>query len=149
MIPTSLIVGPIIMVGSDLLARILTPSELPVGMVTAFIGAPLLIALVRRKGAAEFDTIAELGFVQFPPVAQLQAQGFFASVPVEKVTSLDSQVAVFSPIGMPLSQLQNDALLNSLPVVRDGRAIELAEDDPAAQAMAAGTYADVLSELHK
>ena len=52
-IPTSLIVGPIIMVGSDLIARILTPSELPVGMVTAFIGAPLLIALVRRKGAAE------------------------------------------------------------------------------------------------
>ena len=90
-------------------------------------------------GDARFDTIAELGFVQFPPVAQLQAQGFFASVPVEKVTSLDSQVAVFSPIGMPLSQLQNDALLNSLPVVRDGRAIELAEDDPAAQAMAAGT----------
>ncbi|ROZ99333.1 ABC transporter substrate-binding protein [Gordonia sp. OPL2] len=90
-------------------------------------------------GDARFDTIAELGFVQYPPVAQLQAQGFFAAVPVEKVTALDGQVAVFAPIGMPLSQLQNDNLINSLPVTRDGRAIELAETDPIVQAMSAGT----------
>jgi iron complex transport system substrate-binding protein len=90
-------------------------------------------------GDARFDTIAELGFVEFGPVKSLQAQGFFASVPVEKVSSLDSQVAVFSTIGMPLADLQNDNLINSLPVVRDGRAIELGETDPIAQAMSAGT----------
>ncbi|GAA3703938.1 ABC transporter substrate-binding protein [Gordonia hankookensis] len=90
-------------------------------------------------GDARFDTIAELGFIQFPPVAQLRAQGFFASVPVEKVSSLDSQVAVFAPIGMPLAQLQDDNLINSLPVTRDGRAVELAETDPIVQGMSAGT----------
>lgn len=90
-------------------------------------------------GDARFDTIAELGFVEFPPVNALQAQGFFAAVPVEKVASLNAQVAVFSTIGLPLSDLQNDNLINSLSVVRDGRAIELAETDPIAQAMSAGT----------
>lgn len=53
LLPVSVVVGPIVMVGSDLLARVLTPSELPVGMVTAFIGAPVLIALVRRKRVSE------------------------------------------------------------------------------------------------
>lgn len=48
-LPVSVLVGPIVMVGSDLIARVATPGELPVGMVTAFIGAPVLIALVRRK----------------------------------------------------------------------------------------------------
>ncbi|MGV9710698.1 ABC transporter substrate-binding protein [Gordonia sp. NPDC003424] len=90
-------------------------------------------------GDARFDTIAELGFVEFPPVKDLQAQGFFATVPVEKVSALDAQVAVFSTIGMPLSALQSDNLINSLPVTRDGRAIEMGETDPIAQAMSAGT----------
>ncbi|AZG44492.1 ABC transporter substrate-binding protein [Gordonia insulae] len=90
-------------------------------------------------GDARFDTFAELGFVQYPPVASLQAQGFFAAVPVEKVSSLNSQVAVFTTIGLPFSTLQNDPLINSLSVTRDGRAIELPETDPIVQAMAAGT----------
>ena len=90
-------------------------------------------------GDARFDTIAELGFVEFPPVKELQAQGFFAAVPVEKVSALNAQVAVFSTISLPLSDLQGDNLINSLQVVRDGRAIELAENDPIAQAMSAGT----------
>lgn len=50
LLPVSMVVGPIVMVGSDLVARVATASEPPVGMVTAFIGAPVLIALVRRKG---------------------------------------------------------------------------------------------------
>ena len=50
LLPTCVVVGPIVMVGSDLVARIATGSELPVGMLTAFIGAPVLIALVRKKG---------------------------------------------------------------------------------------------------
>lgn len=52
-IPLSLVVGPIVLVASDLIARVATPSELPVGMVTAFLGAPLLIWLARHeKGPA-------------------------------------------------------------------------------------------------
>ncbi|MET9202640.1 ABC transporter substrate-binding protein [Gordonia sp. NPDC003585] len=90
-------------------------------------------------GDARFDTFAELGYVQYPPVKDLQAQGFFAAVPVEKVSALDSQVAVFTTISLPFSALQNDPLINSLPVTRDGRAIELPEDDPIVQAMGAGT----------
>ena len=36
--------------GSDILARVLVaPAELPVGVVTAFLGAPLFIALCRRR----------------------------------------------------------------------------------------------------
>ncbi|MEE3849928.1 iron chelate uptake ABC transporter family permease subunit [Gordonia sp. LSe1-13] len=53
LLPVCVVVGPIVMVGSDLLARVLTSSELPVGMVTAFIGAPVLIALVRRQRRGE------------------------------------------------------------------------------------------------
>ncbi|MFT4086877.1 MAG: iron ABC transporter permease [Gordonia sp. (in: high G+C Gram-positive bacteria)] len=51
-IPLSALVGPIVLVGSDLIARVATSSELPVGMVTAFIGAPVLIWLARKdKGS--------------------------------------------------------------------------------------------------
>ncbi|WP_211206461.1 FecCD family ABC transporter permease [Demetria terragena] len=53
LIPVSLVVGAIVVTGADVLARILTPSELPVGMVTAFLGAPVLIYLARRRGVAE------------------------------------------------------------------------------------------------
>ncbi|MFD1812505.1 FecCD family ABC transporter permease [Rhodococcus gannanensis] len=49
LLPMCVVVGPVVMVASDLVARVATPSELPVGMVTAFIGAPVLIALVRRQ----------------------------------------------------------------------------------------------------
>ncbi|GAA1038988.1 iron chelate uptake ABC transporter family permease subunit [Virgisporangium ochraceum] len=46
----SLVLGPILMLGSDILARVLVaPAELPVGVVTAFLGAPLFIALCRRR----------------------------------------------------------------------------------------------------
>jgi iron complex transport system permease protein len=43
----SLLAGPILLLAADLIARtIIRPQELPVGVVTAFLGAPLLIALV-------------------------------------------------------------------------------------------------------
>ncbi|YAL83335.1 FecCD family ABC transporter permease [Dermacoccaceae bacterium W4C1] len=53
LIPMSLFAGAIVVSGADVLARVLTPSELPVGMVTAFIGAPVLVYLARRKGVSE------------------------------------------------------------------------------------------------
>lgn len=44
----SAVAGPLLVVCSDMLARVLITSELPVGVVTAFVGAPVLVFLVRR-----------------------------------------------------------------------------------------------------
>lgn len=100
-------------------------------------------------GDARFDVFAGLGFVQNPPVTQLQSSGFFAQVPVERVNDLNSQVAIFSTIGLPFADLENDARLNSLSVVRDDRAIRLAEDDPSVQALSAGTPVSLNFALEK
>lgn len=90
-------------------------------------------------GDARFDFFADLGFVPNPPVTELQSSGFFAQVPAERVGDLDAQVAMFTTIGLPFSDLENDTLINSLAVVRDGRAVRLPENDPAVLALSAGT----------
>ena len=51
-VAVSLIYAPSMFLAADILGRVITPSELPVGMVTAFVGAPLLIYLVRRRGGS-------------------------------------------------------------------------------------------------
>ncbi|MFC4333982.1 FecCD family ABC transporter permease [Salininema proteolyticum] len=49
----SMIAAPILVLGADILGRIaVAPSEMPAGIVTAFVGAPVLIALVRRRKAS-------------------------------------------------------------------------------------------------
>ncbi|MET7397170.1 iron chelate uptake ABC transporter family permease subunit [Dactylosporangium sp. NPDC005572] len=49
----SILLAPSLLLSSDILGRlILQPGEIPVGIVTAFIGAPVLIAMVRRKKAS-------------------------------------------------------------------------------------------------
>ena len=46
----SIVVGPIFLLCADILGRIALPSgELRVGIITGLLGAPVLIALVRRK----------------------------------------------------------------------------------------------------
>lgn len=90
-------------------------------------------------GDARFDFFAELGFVANPPITQLQSSGFFAQVPVERVSDLDAQTALFTTITLPFSDLDNDTLINSLAVVRDGRALRLPESDPAILALSSGT----------
>ncbi len=90
-------------------------------------------------GDARFDVFADLGFVPNPPITKLTSSGFFAQVPVERVADLNAQAALFTTIGLPFADLENDARLNSLAVVRDGRAVRLPEDDPAVQGLAAGT----------
>ncbi|MGW0181549.1 ABC transporter substrate-binding protein [Nocardia sp. NPDC003345] len=90
-------------------------------------------------GDARFDFFADLGFVQNPPVTRLPSSGFFAQVPVERVGDLDAQTGVFTTIGLPFTDLENDTLINSLAVVRDGHAVRLPESDPAVQALSAGT----------
>ena len=52
-LPLSMLLAPSIVLLSDVLGRILiAPAEIPVGIVTPFIGAPLLIALARRRRAS-------------------------------------------------------------------------------------------------
>lgn len=49
----SLLAGPLLMVSADVLGRLVVwPSELQVGIVTAFLGAPILMILVRRTRAS-------------------------------------------------------------------------------------------------
>jgi iron complex transport system permease protein len=53
-LPWSLVLGPTLLLGSDVVARLVVrPGELQVGVVTALLGAPFFIALVRRRKLAE------------------------------------------------------------------------------------------------
>ncbi|WP_110590192.1 iron chelate uptake ABC transporter family permease subunit [Microbacterium suaedae] len=48
----SMLAGPSLVVLADIVGRVAAPGEMPAGIVTAFVGAPVLIALVRRRGAS-------------------------------------------------------------------------------------------------
>ncbi|MDA5284879.1 FecCD family ABC transporter permease [Streptomyces sp. NPDC054904] len=46
----SMLIAPVLLIGADVLGRVLgAPGEIQVGIVTAFLGAPLFIALCRRR----------------------------------------------------------------------------------------------------
>ncbi len=49
LIPVSVLAAPILLLTADILGRIIVTAELPAGVVTAFLGAPVLIWLTRRK----------------------------------------------------------------------------------------------------
>ena len=50
-VPCTIILGALFLVISDMLARIvIAPSELPVGVVTSFLGAPVFIWLIFKRG---------------------------------------------------------------------------------------------------
>jgi len=52
LIPVASIGGAIFLIVADTLARtILSPSELPVGVITAFLGAPFFLILLRKRGS--------------------------------------------------------------------------------------------------
>jgi iron complex transport system permease protein len=52
-IPYSMVLAPVVLLVSDVVGRVLLwPGEVPVGVVTAFVGAPVLIWLVRRRTAS-------------------------------------------------------------------------------------------------
>jgi iron complex transport system permease protein len=54
LLPYSMILGAILLLGSDVLGRVvLHPGELQVAVVTAAVGAPFFIALVRRRRLSE------------------------------------------------------------------------------------------------
>jgi iron complex transport system permease protein len=52
LIPASALGGAVFLIAADTLARtILSPSELPVGVITAFLGAPFFIYLLKQRGS--------------------------------------------------------------------------------------------------
>jgi iron complex transport system permease protein len=52
LIPVASIGGAIFLIAADTLARtIVSPSELPVGVITAFMGAPFFIILLKKRGS--------------------------------------------------------------------------------------------------
>lgn len=49
LVPGCLIAGPLLLLAADVLGRVVVrPSELEVGIVSAFLGAPLLAVLARK-----------------------------------------------------------------------------------------------------
>jgi iron complex transport system permease protein len=55
LIPLSALIGSIFLILTDALAHtLLTPTEIPVGVVTAFCGAPFFLYLLRRRKGQEF-----------------------------------------------------------------------------------------------
>ncbi|MFE0091517.1 FecCD family ABC transporter permease [Streptomyces sp. NPDC058991] len=53
-LPYAAVLSPVLLLGSDVVGRVVArPSELQVGVVTAFIGGPVFIHLVRRKRMAQ------------------------------------------------------------------------------------------------
>lgn len=53
-LPYSMLMAPILLLGADIFGRIIAlPGEVQVGIVTAALGAPVFIALVRRRRLAE------------------------------------------------------------------------------------------------
>ncbi len=54
MLPLSLLAGGAFLVGADLIARtVLAPAELPIGVVTAFVGAPFFVTILRATRKVE------------------------------------------------------------------------------------------------
>jgi iron complex transport system permease protein len=53
-LPWSLVLAPTLLLGADVIGRIIArPGEVQVGILTAFVGAPFFIALVRRRKLAD------------------------------------------------------------------------------------------------
>jgi iron complex transport system permease protein len=52
-LPYAMLMAPILLLGADIIGRVIAPpGEVQVGIVTAFLGAPFFIALVRRRKLA-------------------------------------------------------------------------------------------------
>ena len=50
LLAASLVAGPILLLGADILGRVLiVPAEMEAGVVTAFIGGPVLLAMVVHR----------------------------------------------------------------------------------------------------
>jgi len=54
LLPFSAITGAVLLVTSDIIGRVIArPTEIDVGIITAFLGAPFFIYIVRRQRVRE------------------------------------------------------------------------------------------------
>ncbi|MFP4451702.1 MAG: iron chelate uptake ABC transporter family permease subunit, partial [Rhodosalinus sp.] len=55
LLPNAALLGAALLVGADILARsVIAPAELPIGIVTALLGAPVFLwILLRRRGVID------------------------------------------------------------------------------------------------
>jgi iron complex transport system permease protein len=50
LLPASALLGAVLLVGADTLARtVVSPAEMPIGILTAAIGAPFFLAMLLRQ----------------------------------------------------------------------------------------------------
>jgi iron complex transport system permease protein len=50
LLPLSMLMGSVILLFSDIVCRfIVAPSELPIGIITSVLGAPVFLTLLRRR----------------------------------------------------------------------------------------------------
>jgi iron complex transport system permease protein len=50
LLPNAALLGAILLVGADIIARLVVmPAELPIGIVTALLGAPVFLAILLRN----------------------------------------------------------------------------------------------------
>ncbi|MCK9248172.1 MAG: ABC transporter substrate-binding protein [Solirubrobacteraceae bacterium] len=76
-------------------------------------------------GDGRLDLLTDLGLVNNDGIADLPANGFFATVAGEQVPVLDADVSVILPIGYTVRDVEQDDLLQSLTAVKEDRAIVL------------------------
>lgn len=93
-------------------------------------------------GDGRFDILADLGFVQNPPILALPSSGFYTAISAENISALDADVSIFLPIGYTLEETKSDPLLASLESVKAGRAIFI---DPESELSGAWGARSVLS----
>ncbi len=55
LIPASAMMGAVLLIGADVVSRVLSPQgAVPVGVVISFIGAPIMLYLILRRGSAVY-----------------------------------------------------------------------------------------------
>jgi hypothetical protein len=58
LLPLSAVLGSVLLIASDVLGRVLArPAEVQAGIVTALVGVPFLVALVRRAAASRRERL--------------------------------------------------------------------------------------------
>lgn len=90
-------------------------------------------------GDFRWDLLESLGFVQNPPVLELEPSGFYVALSAEQIGALDADVAVFFPIGYSLEEMTSDPLVGSLQVVQEDRTVWLEEGAEITQAFSAAS----------
>ena len=60
-LPVTLLATPALLLFADIIGRVIVPGELRVSVVSAFIGAPVLIFLVRRNGNGAYGAYGASG----------------------------------------------------------------------------------------